>query len=189
MELFLRKEIKRKLNAIRINSKKDIPLFLSTSISIIEHTIYYISMKGMNENPKSCPIGSVIGWDTSQLTNTGFYCWHITNFENILEKDSFFYLISPLLRAEPIGDKLPDFFHGCTVGGLMSSIVRHNENSWMIYRKNHQKVIPFWQGYWVFEEKKSNIHILLKNDISYTEYLVCDKNGKSLGLLCEINPP
>lgn len=80
----IHKQAGQKKDAIRINSIEDIPAFLKETITIKNNQINLVCVEG-NE---TAPLGSVIGYEESTSTSTGWNTWHIANAAtNLVEID------------------------------------------------------------------------------------------------------
>jgi hypothetical protein len=71
----IHKQAGQKKDAIRINTIADIPEFLQETIKINDNQINLVCVEG-NE---TVPLGSVIGYEESSSTSTGWNAWHIAN--------------------------------------------------------------------------------------------------------------
>ena len=178
----IHKKAGQRKDAIRITVATDVPEFLRETVKVEEGQIKLICVEG-NE---TAPIGSVIGYEESSSTNTGWNAWHIANADtNLVEVDGNFYKKATIMQAQPVSDEFPEFLKGADI--------THNEDgSWSI--KTDWGVSTGFPGkaYWVLygtkEDGKPDANILTKTEKSYREYIVCDENGQDVGYLCEIDP-
>lgn len=177
----IHKQAGTKKDAIRVNGIADIPDFLKTSISIDGNQVKLVCVEGS----ETCPLGSVIGYEESDSTGTGWNCWHIANAAtNLIEIDGVFYKKATVFQSAPLSDVLPDFLKGADV--------RHNpDGSWTIKTSWGESTGFPGKAYWVLygiNDGKPDANILTKSEKSYRDYIVCDEDGNDIGLLCEIDP-
>lgn len=71
----IHKQAGQKKDAIHINSIADIPKFLQETIKINDNQINLVCV----EENETVPLGSVIGYEKSSSTSTGWNAWHIAN--------------------------------------------------------------------------------------------------------------
>ena len=67
-KIYIHKQAGQKKDAVRISSVGDIPDFLRSSIDIARDKLYLTCVEG-NE---TCPLGSVIGYEVSENTPSGY---------------------------------------------------------------------------------------------------------------------
>ena len=178
----IHKQAGQKKDAIRINSIADIPEFLKETIIIKDNQINLVCVEGT----ETAPLGSVIGYEESASTSTGWNTWHIANAAtNLVEVDGVFYKKATVMPAQPVSEEFPEFLEGANI--------THNEDgSWSI--KTDWGISTGFPGaaYWVLygtkEDGTPDANILTKTEKSYRDYIVCDENGQDIGALCEIDP-
>lgn len=168
--------------AVRINNASDIPEFLKDSIGIAHDTLRLTCVEGNEE----APLGSVIGYEKSDNTPTGWNCWWIANAAtNLVEKDGKFFTKATVLEAEPITDEAPELMAG-------GNIWRNEDGSWSYGASWGTQTGWPGKAYWVksgeteYGEPKG--YILTKSEESYGAFIVCDDDGNDIGFLCEIDP-
>lgn len=172
----------QKKDAVRVNSVNDIPAFLQDSIIVTGNKIELTCVEGT----ETAPLGVVVGYEESNSTPTGFNCWVIGNADtNLVEIDGVFYKKATVLQAQPVDDEFPEFLSGANI--------RHNEDgSWTIKTDWGESTGFPKQAYWVRygtkEDGSPDANILTKTEKSYLDYVVCDADGKDIGLLSEIDP-
>ena len=178
----IHKQAGQKKDAIRVTTVSDIPDFLRSSIDIAGDTLYLVCVEGS----ETCPVGSVIGYEESEKTSTGYNCWHIANAAtNLTEIDGVFYKKATVMPAMAVTDEFPEFLEG-------ADITRNADGSWSI--KTDWGVSTgfpgeaYWVRYGTKEDGTPDANILTKSEKSYRDYIVCDENGTDIGLLCEIDP-
>ena len=182
MIIRIHKEAGTKKDAVRIKSMRDIPEFLKGSIDIAHGQLYLMCAEGL----ETCPLGSVVGYERTDRTHTGWNCWCIGNAStNLVEKDGAFYTKATILEAEPMTMEIPELMRDaaiwCNRDGSWSL-----EASWGI-----QTGFP-GEAYWVrsgfAEDGTPEGYILTKSEESYRSFIVCDEKGNDVGRLCEIDP-
>lgn len=171
-----------KKDAVRISSSADIPEFLQETITIRGEKIHL----GCVEGDEVCPLGSVIGWEQSNSTATGYNCWCIGNAaESLIEKDGTFYKKPVIYKAAPLGETAPDFIRGANAdkfpGGIWKVKTDWGESSGKIGE-------AYWVLYGIKADGTPDVNILTKTEKSYQDYIVCDENGNDIGALGEIDP-
>ena len=178
----IHKQAGTKKDAIRVNCEADIPAFLKTTITIAGAQIKLICVEGN----QTCPVGSVIGYEESTSSETGYNCWHIANAAtNLVEIDGVFYKKATVMQAMAVSDEFPAFLEGAAI--------THNEDgSWTIKTDWGESTGFPGKAYWVRYGTKGDgtpdANILTKTEKSYRDYIVCDENGEDIGFLCEIDP-
>ena len=139
------------------------------------------------EGNEIAPLGSVIGWEKSDSTPTGYNVWVIGNADtNLIEKDGVFYTKPSIMKAEIVSDEFPEILKGA------KNITRNADGSWSI--KTDWGVSTGYPGkaYWVVygikEDGTYDANILTKTEESYKQYIVCNEAGEDIGYLCEKDP-
>lgn len=178
----IHKQAGQKKDAVRISNARDIPEFLKGSISIAGGVLQLTCIEG-NE---TCPLGSVIGYETSENTPSGYNCWCIGNAAtNLVEIDGTFYKKATVMQAMAVTEEFPEFLDG-------ADIARNPDGSWSIKTDWGVSTGFPGQAYWIRYGTKSDgtpdANILTKTEKSYGDYIVCDENGKDIGYLSEIDP-
>ena len=178
----IHKQAGQKKDAVRINSLSDIPDFLQDSIAMDGNELVLLCIEGTER----APIGSVIGYEESSKTATGWNTWCIGNAAtNLVEIDGVFYKKATVMQAMAVTDEFPDFLDGAEI--------THNEDgSWTIKTDWGESTGKPGEAYWVRygtkEDGTPDANILAKTEKSYKDYIVCDENGEDIGFLCEIDP-
>ena len=116
----IHKQAGAKKDAIRVNTGKDIPEFLRSTIAIEGGQVKLVCVEGA----EVAPLGSVIGYEESEKTSTGWNAWCIGNAAtNLIERDGVFYKKATILTAQQVSDEAPEFLEGANI--------RHNsDGSW-----------------------------------------------------------
>lgn len=177
----IHKQVARK-DAVRVNDVNDIPEFLKEAIRGVNNELELDCAEGTQH----CPRGSVIGYEASKNTSSGWNCWCIGNAAiNLEEIDGVFYTKPTVLQAMPVSEEFPEFLKGADIS--------HNaDGSWSI--KTDWGVSTGFPGesYWVLYGIKADgtldANILTKTEESYKKFIVCDDDGNDIGFLCEIDP-
>lgn len=181
--IFVHKEAGAKKDAVRICKESDIPDFLSDAITVVDNDKLFLQCV---EGGEIAPFGSVIGYEKTEKTFSGWNCWVIGNAAtNLVEKDGIFYKKATVMKAAQVtADSIPSFLFGAGV--------RHNEDgSWSIKTEwGESKGYPY-EAYWILYGRKDNnipdANILTKTEKSFKDYIVCDENGNDLGWLSELD--
>ena len=178
----IHKQAGQKKDAVRISKVGDIPEFLKGSIDIARDKLYLACVEGN----QVCPLGSVVGYEKSEKTPSGWNCWWIGNAAtNLVEIDGVFYKKATILEATPVTDEFPEFLKG-------ADISQNADGSWSI--KTNWGVSTgfpgqaYWVKYGVMEDGYIDANILTKTEKSYKDYIVCDEKGNDIGWLAEIDP-
>ena len=178
----IHKQAGARKDAIRINTVADIPDFLSQSITVVDKSLHIVCVEG-NE---TAPIGSVIGYEESAQTPTGYNCWVIGNAAtNLVEIDGVFYKKATVMEAQAVDNSYPEFLEG-------ADITDNPDGSWTINTDWGESTgypgMAYWVRYGTKEDGTPDANILTKTEKSYKDYIVCDENGNDIGFLCEIDP-
>ncbi|MBR3176189.1 hypothetical protein IKF26_02215 [Candidatus Saccharibacteria bacterium] len=178
----IHKQAGQKKDAIRISKASDIPDFLRSSVDIAHGKLYLTCVEG-NE---TCPLGSVIGYETSDKTPSGYNCWCIGNAAtNLVEIDGVFYKKATVMSAMAVTEEFPKFLEG-------ANITQDPDGSWSIKTDWGVSTGFPGQAYWVKygtkEDGTPDANILTKTEKSYQDYIVCDEEGNDIGFLSKIDP-
>ncbi len=180
--IFIHMQAGQKKDAVRVNSTADIPEFLKKNISVEAGKIILICVEGKEK----APLGSVIGYEESETTGTGWNTWCIGNADtNLIEIDGVFYKKATVMQAQKVDDTFPLFIEGAKI--------RHNDDgSWTIKTDWGESTgFPgesYWVRYGTKEDGSPDANILTKTEKSYNDYIVCDADGNDIGKLAEIDP-
>lgn len=174
----------QKKDAFRAVDAESIPEFLSESGTVTFEGDHFILV--CTEGKEVAPIGSVIGWETSETTGTGYNCWVIGNAAtNLVEVDGVFYKKATVFPAMKVTDEFPTFLEG-------APITHNADGSWTITTDWGQSTGFPGKAYWVKYGTKADgspdANILTKTEKSYRDYIVVDQDGQDVGYLCEIDP-
>lgn len=177
----IHKQAGQKKDAFRALNAESIPTFLRETVTFDGNEFTLICVEGTER----VPIGSVIGYEESNQTATGWNTWCIGNAAtNLVEIDGVFYKKATILEAEAVSDEFPEFLRGAEI--------RHNEDgSWTIKTSWGESTGFPGKAYWVLygrDGDKVDANILTKSEKSYKDYIVCDADGKDIGFLYEIDP-
>lgn len=180
--IFVHKQAGTKKDAVRVNTAHDIPDFLKDSIKVEGESLKLVCVEG-NE---TAPLGSVIGYEESAQTETGWNTWVIGNAAtNLVEIDGIFYKKATILPAQAVDDEFPEFLKG-------APITHNADESWTIKTDWGESTgFPgkaYWIRYGTKEDGTPDANILTKTEKSYRDYIVCDEDGNDIGFLAEIDP-
>ena len=142
----IHKQAGTKKDAIRVNTSSDIPEFLKSTISIEDGQVKLLCVEGF----EVAPLGSVIGYEDSKKTSTGWNAWCIGNAAtNLVERDGIFYKKATILTAQQVNDEAPDFVEGANI--------RHNsDGSWTIVTDWGESTGFPGEAYWVLYGQKAD---------------------------------
>lgn len=177
----IHKQAGQKKDAFRAVSAESIPEFLNDTVTFDGNEFTLVCVEGTEH----APIGSVIGYEESSQTATGWNCWVIGNAAtNLVEIDGIFYKKATVLEAQAVSDEFPEFLRGAEI--------RHNsDGSWAIKTSWGESTGFPGKAYWVLygrDGEKVDANILTKTEKSYRDYIVCDEQGNDIGFLSEIDP-
>ena len=181
-KIYVHKQAGQKKDAVRITTPSDIPDFLRGSVDIGNGMLYLTCVEGH----EVCPVGSVVGYEESEKTSSGWNCWCIGNAAtNLAEVDGVFYKKATILEAAPVTDEFPEFLQG-------ADITHNADGSWSIKTDWGVSTGFPGQAYWIKygakEDGSVDANILTKSEKSYKDYIVCDEDGNDIGWLAEIDP-
>lgn len=173
LEIF--KAAGKKANAIRISQESDIPDFLSESVLIQGGKIF------LNSSEKTAPLGSVIGYEKSDTTKSGYITWHIINPDTCLvEVNRNFYQKAKVFLASPVTHHFPKFIDG-------ANIIRNSDGSWSIITDFGISTGFPGKAYWILSGKKEDGTPDANIISNYEDYYACDYvTGEEIGPLSEI---
>ena len=210
-QIFIRKLAGKKKDAIRISKEEDIPEELKNAIKIVDIKDIpddFLDIEDATEKRKSvierikqdgraicldcvegteyAPLGSVIGYEQSNKTESGINTWHIDNAAtNLIEENGVFYTKATVLPAQRVGEELPKFMEG-------SQVFRNEDGSWTVITSWGQSTgFPgeaYFIRYGTHDDGTPSVNILTKSEESYNAYYVCDENGNIIGQLAELDP-
>ena len=178
----IHKQAGQKKDAVRVNTIADIPEFLQGTIMIEGESLILVCVEGTEK----APIGSVIGYEESSETSTGWNTWCIGNAStNLIEIDGVFYKKATVMKAQALDEEYPEFLEG-------AEILHNDDGSWTIKTDWGESTgFPgkaYWVRYGTKEDGTPDANILTKTEKSYKDYIVCNDNGEDIGFLCELDP-
>ena len=138
------------------------------------------------EGRQECPVGSVVGYEKSARTRSGWNCWCIGDVQaTLVEENGLFYTRDDILEVELLTEMSPILLAGAEVW-------RNDDGSWSYKGPwGIQTGFP-GQAYWVrcgFNwDGIPKGYILTKSEESYRSFIVCDMDGNDLGYLHELDP-
>ena len=177
-----------KVDAVRVSAPGDIPEFLKEkeAIELSDDGLLHVTCV---EGDEVGPLGSVVGYEESDNTASGYNCWFIGDPATKLDEiDGVFYTKSvekpPVYAAQLISEEFPKFLEG-------AEITRNPDGSWTIKTSWGASTGFPGQAYWVLygtDENGTDANILTKSEKSYRNYIVCDEDGVDIGWLYKIDP-
>ena len=152
----IHKQAGAKKDAIRVNTINNIPEFLKSTITIEDGQVKLVCVEGV----EVAPLGSVIGYEESEKTSTGWNAWCI-------------------------GNEAPDFLEGANIrhnsDGSWTIVTDWGESTGFPGE-------AYWVLYGQKADGTPDANILTKTEKSYKDYIVCDESGNDIGWLSEIDP-
>lgn len=171
--------------AVEVSTLSTIPDALREAISVVNCELWLDNENGC----QTAPIGSVICYEKSNKTASGYNCWAIGQLGiDLVKKDGIFYTIPVIFPAMLIPDKedeKPLWVKSCNL--------TYNGDGTATLTTVHGPVtgrigIDFLFCLGMTEVGNTKADILATYDESYNDYIVCDQNGNELGKLSELYP-
>ena len=178
--ILIHKEAGAKKDALRVKRTQDIPDFLKDAIKIVDGKLQLECVEGT----EITEFGSVIGYEVSKKTLSGYNCWVIGNASsNLVEKNGVFYEKATIMKAALVDkEELPSFLFGAETR-------RNDDGSWTIKTSWGESTGFPGECYWVLygknEDGTPDANILTKSEKSFNDYLVCDEKGNDICKLAE----
>lgn len=188
--IHIRKLAGQRKDAFRLNSQADIPEFLLDNIHIdAQGTAHLYCVEGQ----LTCSLGTVIGYETSPTTDTGYNVWPIGNAAtNLIEENGVFYQKPTVLKAELIGEQPSELVAGCVVWRNYDENSGQPWGSWTIVTDWGESTGMPGQAYWVRygtkPDGKPDANILTRGEQSFLDYYVCTADGTLICPLAEYQP-
>lgn len=171
--------------AVEISTLSTIPEHLKEAISIVNCELWLDNDTGY----KTAPIGSVICYEKSNQTVSGYNCWAIGKLGiDLTKKDGLFYTkptIIPAMLIPAPEDPKPVWVHACHLiynGDGTATLNTDGQNF------TGRIGIDFLLCFGMKEDGLPKAGILATYDDSYNDYIICDQTGNDIGKLCEIYP-
>lgn len=188
--IYIRKLAGKKKDAFRLNSAEDIPEFLQNNVLIDDEGVAHLLCV---EGWLTCPLGTVIGYEQSGFTGTGYNVWPIGNAAtNLIEEDGVFYQKPTVAQAELMGEWPSELTMGCLYWRNFQSSPRRPRGSWTIVTDWGESTGMPGQAYWVRYGKKiggaPDVNILTMSEQSFQDYYVCEADGTLICPLAEYQP-
>lgn len=175
----------QKKDAIRVAKESDIPEFLRKTITIGDGILHLECVEG-NE---TAPLGSVIGYEQSARTTSGWNIWCIGNAAtNLVEVDGIFYkkaTVFPAMLVPKAEDDQPDWAKGCklTYNGDGTATIK---TDWGF--STGRVGIDFLLLYGMKADGTPDANILTRGEMSYYDYIICNEKGDDIGKLADLYP-
>ena len=172
-------------NAVVIHTLSTIPEFLREAITLVNHELWLDNEKGY----QTAPTGSVIGYEKSDMTSSGYNCWFMGHAAELMNIDGIFYTRPVTIHSIIIPDKdeaRPVWAHSCDFiyNGDGTVTLKNNQGNCISGRIG----IDFLLCQGMKNNGKVSATILTRDDESYNDYIVCDENGTNIGKLSELYP-
>lgn len=172
-------------NAIRVSTLNTIPVELRGAIQIINCMIRLHNDNG----PQLVPSGSIIAYEKSEKTPSGYNCWAVAGpHTNVVKIDEALYIEPSIVHAMLIPDKediKPLWVNRCnlTYNGDGTTTLKNG-----IHSTTGRIGIDFIIASGMVGSPNFKPSILTRENPSYSDYLVCEESGKDIGKLCELYP-
>lgn len=181
---FVRKKAGQKKDAFRVTNHESIPDFLRETVTIGTDGLVHLRCV---EGDETCPLGSVIGYEKSPNTGTGYNTWVIGNAAtNLIEEDGVFYKKATVMQAEFVSDEFPEFLAG-------ASIRRNDDGTWTITTDwGESTAIPgdaLWVRYGTKPDGTPDANAVSMRERAYFEYYLCEPDGTIIDLLARRRMP
>lgn len=172
-------------SAVEISTLSTIPEFLREAITLENHQLVLDSINGL----VTAPLGSVICFEKSNKTPSGFNCWSIGQIGvNLIKVNGIFYTKPRILHAMLI----PDENESRPIWVKRCNLIYNGDGTATLNLKGKHISgrigIDFILSLGMDKQGKPNATILSTSDASYETYWMCDDNGKDIGKLSDIYP-
>lgn len=170
-------------NAVEVSTLSTIPEFLREAITLENYRLLLDNAQGY----KSVPLGSVICYEKSDKTLSGYNCWSIGQIDiDLVKINGIFYKKPHIIHAMliPAEDEAkPVWVNSCklTYNGDGTATLNLENKS-----VSGRIGIDFILCHGMRKNGKQNASILATTDEAYNDYIVCDDSGKDIGKLCEL---
>lgn len=176
----------KKQKVLRINTPDDIPKFLHHSI------IWDKQKKELHlhnaERYEIAPFGSIICYEKSKLTHSGWICGAIEKPSNLVEINGEFYAQPNIFQAILIpekNDEQPEWIKSCNL--------TYNDDGTVTIKTQDNIMtgrigIDFLLFCGIIENDTPEAKILVRGKKAYHKYVVCDESGNDICKLSEMFP-
>lgn len=172
-------------NAIRVSTFDTIPVELRDAILILNCQLRLHN----NNGSQVVPSGSIIAYEKSDKTRSGYSCWAVAGpHTDVVKVGEVLYIKPSITHAMLIPDKedvKPLWVHRCNIAynGDGTATLKNGNIS-----TTGRIGIDFLVCHGMVGSTNFKPTILTREDPSYGEYLVCEESGKDIGKLCELYP-
>ena len=173
-------------NVVEVHTLSTIPEFLQEAITVENHRLTLDNVEGK----KTAPLYSVIGYERSAQTKSGYNCWFIGQVGvDLVKVDGVFYTRPPIVHAMLIPakeDAKPIWANsaGLTYNGDIAMLETCNGN--LSGRVGRDFILCYGMGR--AGNPKPKVTILTRDDKSFKDYVICDDEGSDICLLSECYP-
>ena len=170
-------------NFVEVYTLASIPEFLSQAIRLDNHMLWLDNVEGR----KCAPLGSVICYEKSDNTTSGYSCWSLGKLGfDLVKEDNIFYPKNRIIHAMLIPDKDEER----PLWVIRSNLTYNGDGTVTMHTAEGDFTgrigIDFLLCHGM---KKTHITSLLtRHDEAYKNYIVCDENRNDVGKLCELYP-
>lgn len=170
-------------NVVKISTLGTIPAELREAIHIVNCKLQLDTIDGI----KTVPTGSLICFEKSEETSSGYNCWAVaTPHTDLVAIDGVLYKKPSITHALLIPDKdeaRPLWVSNLTYNGDGTATLHTDEGNF-----TGRIGIDFLLCHGMKKGGKYKVSVLATYDKSYNDYIVCDESGKDLGMLSELYP-
>lgn len=172
-------------NVVRISILTTIPAELREAIHIINGKLELDS----NDGIKTVPTGSLIGFEKSDKTPSGYHCWvAATPHTNLISIDGVL-CTKPIIRHSML---IPDKDEARPLWVAHSHITYNGDGTATIHTDEGDFTGRIGIDFLVCNGMKKNgpynVSLLTRSDKSYNDFIVCDENRNPIGKLSDIYP-
>ncbi|MBQ2835633.1 MAG: hypothetical protein IJE68_02210 [Clostridia bacterium] len=170
---------------VEISTLSTIPEHLRNAITIIDCELQLDNVEGF----QTVPMGSVICYEKSDRTVSGYNCWAIGKVGiDLVKKNGIFYtkpIVIPAMLIPAKEDVKPVWVNSCNL--------TYNGDGTATMKTDFGQVtgrigIDFILCHGMKSDGGPAASILATYDESYNDYIICDEAGNDIGKLCELYP-
>lgn len=176
-------------NAIEVSTLSTIPKFLREAITLENHQLWLDNIEGC----KCAAMGSIICYEKSDQTASGYNCWSVgqANIDLIKSDDGVFCTKSRIIHAMLIPTKdeaKPVWVNSCPLTYNGDGTVTLVTDKGSVSGRIGIDFVLCHGWHDSKENGKPKASILSRYDEDYNDYIVCDESDKDIGKLCELYP-
>lgn len=180
----IHKPVKEYRDAVDVSTLSTIPEFLRKAITLVNHELWFENENGI----QTAPLGSVIGYEKSDKTESGYSCRLIGGTLDFVHDNGVFRNTPRVIQAMliPSEDQPKPVW-------VVSAGLIYNGDGTATLRTAHGTVtgrigIDFITTSGMMKTGKPNANILTRDAEEYGSYGIYDANGAIIGSLAELYP-